>query len=51
MGSNFQRNLKRYYKRFNRWLHSEDFMQFIYKAIAIFVIFLMIFSGLVVLLK
>ncbi|MCK4613612.1 MAG: hypothetical protein KAU14_02315 [Thermoplasmata archaeon] len=50
MASDLKRKLQRKYKRFKRWVHSDDFTQLMAKAIALFVIFLMIFAIFVVLL-
>lgn len=49
MASDLKRKLQKRYKRFKGWVHSDDFTQLMAKAIALLVIFLMIFSIFVVL--
>lgn len=50
MSSDFKKNLNIRYRRFRRWIKSEQFTIWVYRIIAILVIGIMVLSGFIVML-
>ena len=50
MPSDFKKNMNIRYRRFRRWMKSEQFTTWIYRIIAILVIGIMVLSGFIVML-